>query len=104
MRIGPLLKVEEGYCRARLRTMARPMPLFAPVTVATRENDMVLVVFWRAVWEWNGFGGKTCWFDVVTNVERVTVSNPKIEDVGAASSCRSQFFHIGDKRFRFPYN
>ena len=26
---------------------------------------------------------------VVTNVEGVNVSNPKIEDVGAASSCRS---------------
>ena len=26
---------------------------------------------------------------VATNVEGVNVSNPKIEDVGAASSCRS---------------
>ena len=63
MRRGPLLKVEEGYWRARLRTMARPMPLFAPVTAAMRENDMmlVLVVVWEGVWECGGFGGKTCW-------------------------------------------
>lgn len=48
---GPLLKVEDGYCKARLRTMARPMPLFAPVTAATRENAMVLVVVGEHVWE-----------------------------------------------------
>ena len=40
--------------------MAKPMPLFAPVTVATRENDMVLVVVWEDVWEWIGSGRKTC--------------------------------------------
>ena len=62
MRRGPLLKVEEGYWRARLRTMARPMPLFAPVTAAMRENDIVLVVVvWEDVWEWSGLGGKTFW-------------------------------------------
>lgn len=57
---GPLLKVEDGYCKARLRTMARPMPLFAPVTAATRENDMVLVVIWDEVWQWSESGRKTC--------------------------------------------
>ena len=30
-------RAEEGYWRARLRTMARPMPLFAPVTRAVRD-------------------------------------------------------------------
>ena len=57
---GPLLKVEDGYCKARLRTMARPMPLFAPVTAATRENDMVLVVVSEDLWEWNESGRETC--------------------------------------------
>ena len=57
---GPLLKVEDGYCKARLRTMARPMPLFAPVTAATRENDMVLAMGWEDVGEWIGSGTKTC--------------------------------------------
>ena len=57
---GPLLKVEDGYCKARLRTMARPMPLFAPVTAATRENDMVLVVIWDEVRQRSESGRKTC--------------------------------------------
>lgn len=34
----PLLeKLDNGYWRARFRTIARPMPLFAPVTMAVRE-------------------------------------------------------------------
>ena len=53
---GPLLKAEDGYSRARLRTIASPIPLLAPVTAATRLNDMVVL---GGVGEQNGFGRKT---------------------------------------------
>ena len=53
---GPLLKVEDGYSRARLRTMANPIPLLAPVTAATRLNDMAVL---GGVGEQSGFGRKT---------------------------------------------
>ena len=39
----PLREIlEEGYCRARLRTIAKPMPLFAPVTRAIRELGVMV--------------------------------------------------------------
>ena len=49
-------RAEEGYCRARLRTMARPMPLFAPVTRAVR--DVGGAIFSKS------WGGEDCCTDV----------------------------------------